>query len=1048
QEHVECLRAQAFEAKRWILQKLDVLGQPPDGDSDCDGDIEAGFGEVREALVDNGKRAASVQQSKPVRPIRRSVHRGQAGGTSTCVSSGPSSEYEGLFDCATDQQEQLPQLPRPKLATAMSSGSRPGEGKVPPLIPHHAQRRGMSFDANASGRRDLHHNDTGSARGSFALPRTPAAVLPEASADAAAAAANDDRVAAAAAAAAAATAAAAAAALGDEATVTAGVVAAFTPGPPPPPPVSGQGSYGSGSGGRGGNEQRIPEYVPPQKQGSLSKATHRRSSSRGSAVGGCGGEGGGGSGGAAVTRSGSVGRSASPPDSSPFFSVRTPPKFLPPVPAFAGGAGAGVAGDDYGNDGLAAQPQPPPPPPPPSSWNEDQLEGVVIFGGGGGGGAEAGFLEAEPLPPPPPPAVVENGLLAGGYGRPPGAAGGALLLSPKRRGSGMPISPVPFASDKRSTAAPTTPKQGSSRRRRRQQQQQRDGDEEPPSGRGSSFFAGPSPDGLDNSFSHIDYVAGFVADGIAAAAVGGGSGRKEAAAAAFERQRDERAAISVLPASPAWSADDDVNRGTGVRRRVSPRASAAAAAAAAAGAAAGAGAGGGGGGRSPRWGAGWEPIPSPKRRGSPSGGDAGNDQLRPLALAFSDETTGAAPAASPSRRAAAKELRIDVGIVRQGSAFANGGGDGGALAAKASPRAKTPLAGANKARASPLAESAAAAAAAGNNAAEEAVSTEEDTESQVGLRCSAPIYDRGRNLLGNKEPGEGGESARAAAAAAAQAPTEKRGELAGRRANADGEGVGVAAGDLCAIKDAGENDESLAAESVVPGPPVLGDSVTANAKLTEVPQASSAHGEHVRPGRDLNSSQAFAASLDLPFDQLELGELIGGGGFGQVYQGVWRGTPVAIKVLLPAAQRDLDEELAADFRAEVLMLAALRHPNVCLFMGACMVPPNRAIVTELLTRGSLWEALRADRVPEESMACSFRRGSDRSGAAGTSSRILTPQECWPWSVIMKVAEGIACGMWYLHQHEPFPILHRDLKSANLLLDSSFNPKICDFGLAR
>ncbi|CAM9359660.1 unnamed protein product, partial [Ectocarpus sp. 12 AP-2014] len=53
QEHVECLSAQAFEAKRWILQKLDVLGQPPDGDSDCDGDIEAGFGEVRESLVDN-----------------------------------------------------------------------------------------------------------------------------------------------------------------------------------------------------------------------------------------------------------------------------------------------------------------------------------------------------------------------------------------------------------------------------------------------------------------------------------------------------------------------------------------------------------------------------------------------------------------------------------------------------------------------------------------------------------------------------------------------------------------------------------------------------------------------------------------------------------------------------------------------------------------------------------------------------------------------------------------------------------------------------------
>ena len=80
--------------------------------------------------------------------------------------------------------------------------------------------------------------------------------------------------------------------------------------------------------------------------------------------------------------------------------------------------------------------------------------------------------------------------------------------------------------------------------------------------------------------------------------------------------------------------------------------------------------------------------------------------------------------------------------------------------------------------------------------------------------------------------------------------------------------------------------------------------------------------------------------------------------------------------------RDLDEELAADFRAEVLMLAALRHPNVCLFMGACMVPPNRAIVTELLTRGSLWEALRADRVP----AVRFKRDRDREKGKKEASK--------------------------------------------------------------
>lgn len=51
------------------------------------------------------------------------------------------------------------------------------------------------------------------------------------------------------------------------------------------------------------------------------------------------------------------------------------------------------------------------------------------------------------------------------------------------------------------------------------------------------------------------------------------------------------------------------------------------------------------------------------------------------------------------------------------------------------------------------------------------------------------------------------------------------------------------------------------------------------------------------------------------------------------------------------------------------MLAALRHPNVCLFMGACVVPPNRAIVTELVSRGSLWEALRDGNLPSVSCGC-------------------------------------------------------------------------------
>lgn len=67
---------------------------------------------------------------------------------------------------------------------------------------------------------------------------------------------------------------------------------------------------------------------------------------------------------------------------------------------------------------------------------------------------------------------------------------------------------------------------------------------------------------------------------------------------------------------------------------------------------------------------------------------------------------------------------------------------------------------------------------------------------------------------------------------------------------------------------------------------------------------------------------------------------------------------------------------------------------------------------------------------------------------GFRQNMRTPENCWPWSVIVKVAEGVARGMNYLHRHKPVPILHRDLKSANLLLDESLNVKICDFGLAR
>lgn len=82
---------------------------------------------------------------------------------------------------------------------------------------------------------------------------------------------------------------------------------------------------------------------------------------------------------------------------------------------------------------------------------------------------------------------------------------------------------------------------------------------------------------------------------------------------------------------------------------------------------------------------------------------------------------------------------------------------------------------------------------------------------------------------------------------------------------------------------------------------------------------------------------------------------IGGGGFGAVWQGVWRGTPVAIKVLTTTSTQS---PMEAAFGEEVAVLERMRHPNICLLLGVCWEDGRRAIVTELVSRGSLWDALR------------------------------------------------------------------------------------------
>jgi serine/threonine protein kinase len=139
----------------------------------------------------------------------------------------------------------------------------------------------------------------------------------------------------------------------------------------------------------------------------------------------------------------------------------------------------------------------------------------------------------------------------------------------------------------------------------------------------------------------------------------------------------------------------------------------------------------------------------------------------------------------------------------------------------------------------------------------------------------------------------------------------------------------------------------------------------------------------------------------------------------------------------------------------------MRHPNICLYMGACVKPPNRAIVTELAANGSVWDALRLPLSPPYVAVDGTARDAwpvelyvpGEHGAPPSNAgppRMLSPippRGTWPWQLVKRVASGAARGMAYLHHGNP-PVLHRDLKSANLLLDEAYTVKVCDFGLSR
>lgn len=188
---------------------------------------------------------------------------------------------------------------------------------------------------------------------------------------------------------------------------------------------------------------------------------------------------------------------------------------------------------------------------------------------------------------------------------------------------------------------------------------------------------------------------------------------------------------------------------------------------------------------------------------------------------------------------------------------------------------------------------------------------------------------------------------------------------------------------------------------------------TARSKTTESLESDGTG----RPG--LWEDEVITATR-IPLEKLTTTKLLSSGGYGEVYRGVYREATVAIKVLLPDKQKDLEQINA--FLAEIKMMATIDHPCIVRFLGVAWDSLSDLVAAMEFMEGGDLRAL-LDRFQLEQRP----RGFDLDKA--------------------RIALQTAQALTYLHSLDP-KVLHRDLKARNILLTSELDAKVSDFGVAR
>jgi serine/threonine protein kinase len=171
-------------------------------------------------------------------------------------------------------------------------------------------------------------------------------------------------------------------------------------------------------------------------------------------------------------------------------------------------------------------------------------------------------------------------------------------------------------------------------------------------------------------------------------------------------------------------------------------------------------------------------------------------------------------------------------------------------------------------------------------------------------------------------------------------------------------------------------------------------------------------------------------SLRIPFAEIQYATknfnsklLIGEGGFGKVYKGTLRnGIRVAVKRSQPGHGQGIEE-----FQTEIIVLSQIRHRHLVSLIGYCDERSEMILVYEFMEKGTLRDHL--------------YQSNDNSKRSSSRSELS-------WKKRLEICIGAATGLRYLHTGPAGGIIHRDVKSTNILLDEDYVAKVADFGLSK